>query len=112
MPESPNPTHPIPSRLLRSILILRGLIGFMVGLFLFVFGPIVYRSFEAVGATRGGSDSVETLLGMSPLKWTGLLYAFSFVLDILLDVPTGLTADKFGRKTALVLSMLFRALSF
>ena len=112
MSEPPSQLPLIPSQLQNSILGLRGLIGFMVGLFLFVFGPVVYRSFEAVQATHENADVPEPLFGISPLQWTVLLYVLSFVFDILLDIPTGLIADLCRRKTALVLSIFFRMLCF
>jgi|GEM_PF-5272599 len=100
---------------IRSVALFRGTIGFMSGMFLFLFGPIVHEALEKAQCiaaqclpgveVKGGAFMP---FGFDPLQWTAIMFAVGILLEFLLEIPTGMLADILGRKVAIVGSMLFR----
>src|ERR1051325_2138094 len=97
---------------LRSIALFRGTIGFMSGMFLFLFGPIVHDALLAAQKAVAHGPLVNPgaymPFGLDPLRWTAIMFAVGILLEFLLEVPTGMFADILGRKAAIVSSMMFR----
>jgi MFS family permease len=94
---------------LRTVALFRGTLGFMSGMFLFLFGPIVNDALVASRTLVGGNEAMP--LELDPLQWTGILFAMGIFLEFLLEVPTGLFADILGRKVAIITSLAFRFLN-
>ena len=80
-------------------LVLRGLFGFTLGLYLFVY-PLTI--FEAVG---GDANKYTPLL-------FGAVFTFGILLEALLELPLGALGDIKGYKFTLTGSFLFRSLYF
>jgi MFS family permease len=96
----------------RSVAMFRGTIGFMSGMFLFLFGPIVHEALvtaQRVAANGAPVESGEFMpLGYDPLQWTAIMFAVGIILEFMLEIPTGMFADILGRKVAIIGSMVFR----
>src|SRR4051812_28355550 len=100
---------------LRSVALFRGTIGFMSGMFLFLFGPIVHHAMVAAqmvavpgGVVPPGDTGAGMPFHLDPLQWTAIMFAVGIFLEFLLEIPTGMFADILGRKVAIVSSMVFR----
>ena len=89
---------------LTPLILFRGAIGFMSGMCLFLFGPIVSEAFRV-------ADQVAPAEGYDPLVWTGFTFSLGLMLESLFEVPTGVFADRLGRKRALILSLVLRFLN-
>jgi len=97
----------------RSVALFRGAIGFMSGMFLFLFGPIVHNALinaQSVVANGAAVMKPGDFMpgGYDPLRWTAIMFAVGIFSEFLLEIPTGLFADILGRKRAIVSSMIFR----
>jgi MFS family permease len=92
---------------LRSLALFRGTLGFMSGMYLFLFGPIVNDALMAARSVVGGTNQAMPF-GWDPLQWTAILFAAGIFLEFALEIPTGVFADVLGRKIAIVTSMVFR----
>lgn len=97
---------------LRSVAIFRGTIGFMSGMYLFLFGPIVHHALVAAQEIAAPVGDDRPWAGMpfelDPLQWTAIMFALGIFLEFLLEIPSGMFADILGRKMAIVTSMIFR----
>ena len=97
--------------ILNILLLVRGVIGFTVGLYLYNYGAVIY---DGLSSTLSQPDTTLSLFkfNMYPLQWTAFIFSFGILAEALLEIPTGVFADSLGRKFATVISFLFRVAYF
>jgi MFS family permease len=76
------------------------IMGFTLGLYLFVEGPLFYETFVRFCGPR------------QAMLFTTVLLAVGMALELFLEVPTGALGDAIGRKKTVVASFFFRMLFF
>lgn len=88
-------------------------IGFTMGLYLYIYGPIIIQGLQKSGQLVENKTPVAGVpYSLSPEAWA-LVCLVSLMLAIaVLEVPTGVLADVFGRKSATWVSFAFRVCFF
>ena len=94
-------------RIRAPLYLFHGVMGGSLGLYWNIYGAIL---FETLSASMGGKDT--EFWGLSPLRWTALIFVLGLALEMVFEIVTGVFADGLGRKFCIVSSLILRALFF
>ena len=85
-------TNPAAERIRKIALVVRGVQGFVLGVALYIWGPLFYEQL------------VKVIDPAAAMSLTTLLYGVESLLISLLEIPTGALGDVLGRKWSVVTS--------
>lgn len=99
-------------KIARIVAIVRGCYGFSIGLYLYSYGALIYEGLLACNGNQEQTLISFLFLSLTPLQWSAFALSFLFVCEIILEVPTGLLADIFGRKFSVISCFIIRSFYF
>ncbi len=101
------------NRVLLIFLLVEGVIGFTMGLYLYTYILGISNGIEKAGAPNIGTVTVAWLgLRLTPIEWGIFALAWLNACIAVLELPTGVVADKLGRKVAVIAALVTRAAFF